>query len=375
MTFIRSLHRQTIRVLVLFGMLATVVAVPGTHALASNAAAAAVHKPVPGPPPGAPPTHVVVPKARHVAADAAIPVVAVWSVSLAASCPSTLWATQGCTLTATADGDVGPSPYYIQIWNQSTNTLLASCGSGTTCAVSAVSSSAATLGFVAYIGGCCGNPPPSEAAVSNQLSLHWQSIDYVTMAGSQIDPPLGAVEGVGGSDLVDVGPTPFYIQVWDVNTKALLWQCGSGQSCGGQVSYSTAATHGYLATIATYATAFPPPNLQAQSETIWITWNTGPWQVSVDAPTHVTGSETVTATANANVLQSPYYIEIYAESADGTGGTLIGACGGGTTCSASYTPVAGRENWFVAFIASYSTTLPPVNAQAASGGIPGTMQG
>lgn len=379
MTIIRSLQQQTVRFLVLFGLLATTVAVPAAHAAASTKSAAAVpraaavHKPVPGPPPGAPPTHVVVPKQRHASNYASVPVILPWAVSLTSSCPSATWATLSCTLTATANGDVGPTPYYIQIWNQSTNTLLATCGAGTTCAVSAVSSTGAAYGFVAYVAPCCGNPPSSEQAVSNPVFIQWKTLDFVTVAGNYIDPPLGATEVVAGSLLDDVGPTPFYIQVWDVNTKTLLWQCGSGTDCYGSVSYNSATTHGYLATIATYATSFPPPNLQAQSETIWVAWCTGNWGVSVTAPMHTTGSETVTATASADVLPTPYFIQIFAETADGTNGTLIGSCASGTTCSTTYTPAVGRETWFVAFISSYSTTLPPANVQAASGGIPGTV--
>src|SRR5260370_27267266 len=60
-----------------------------------------------------------------------------WTTTITAS-PQTLWPTQNSTIVVTANGDVGPTPYYIRIYDTSTTTttLLASCGTGTTCSVS-----------------------------------------------------------------------------------------------------------------------------------------------------------------------------------------------------------------------------------------------
>jgi len=41
------------------------------------------------------------------------------------------------TVTATANMDVGPTPYFIEIFNQATGALVGRCGGGSVCSVSA----------------------------------------------------------------------------------------------------------------------------------------------------------------------------------------------------------------------------------------------
>ena len=99
-----------------------------------------------------------------------------------------------------------------------------------------------------------------------------------------------------------------------------------------------------------------------------MTWAATGWSVSLA----VVQGQGVTATAGADVGPSPYFIQIFAESDRTDDGTMFGserlaACGSGTTCVAG-TPPAGVT--LVAFVSSYGTTLPPVNAQAASVVIP-----
>ena len=55
-----------------------------------------------------------------------------FTISLAAS-TSYPYAGGTVTLTATANADVGPTPYYITIYSETTGAELAICGSGTTC--------------------------------------------------------------------------------------------------------------------------------------------------------------------------------------------------------------------------------------------------
>jgi hypothetical protein len=69
----------------------------------------------------------------------------------------------------------------------------------------------------------------------------------------------------------------------------------------------------------------------------------------------------VTATANANVGPTPYYIEIFDENT----GSRLAVCGSGTTCSLSFTPSLYGSN-LVAFISGSGATLPPPGIVASS---------
>jgi hypothetical protein len=57
-----------------------------------------------------------------------------FAISLAASSPYEPIG-QLVTLTATANTDVGPTPYYVTIYSETTGAPLGVCGSGTTCTV------------------------------------------------------------------------------------------------------------------------------------------------------------------------------------------------------------------------------------------------
>jgi hypothetical protein len=74
-----------------------------------------------------------------------------FTVSLAASAPVRT-AGQSVTLTATASADVGPTPYWISIYDLTSQTELMSCGTGTTCLVTVTADSGGTQDYQAYVG-------------------------------------------------------------------------------------------------------------------------------------------------------------------------------------------------------------------------------
>jgi hypothetical protein len=162
----------------------------------------------------------------------------------------------------------------------------------------------------------------------------------------------------------DVGPTPYYIEIFDATAGDLLAVCGVGTSCSASTTLIFAGlTHSYVAYVSAYSTAFPPPDIQSISAVSYVTWAETGWQVSLSAnPTYTNGSTTLTATANHDVGPTPYYIEIFNEN-----GTLIHECPSGSTCSVSYSPPPNKIfQHLIAFVSSYGTSLPPGNIQASS---------
>ena len=81
------------------------------------------------------------------------------------------------TLTATYSTDVGPTPYYIEIFDHTTGTLLAACGSGTVCTASVqIIQSCHTVSrtYIAYISEySTTDPPPVSVATSNLWTVQF----------------------------------------------------------------------------------------------------------------------------------------------------------------------------------------------------------
>jgi len=59
---------------------------------------------------------------------------------------------QSVTITATTNVDVGPTPYYVTIYSETTGAELAVCGFGTTCSATISQSTPGTQDFEAFVG-------------------------------------------------------------------------------------------------------------------------------------------------------------------------------------------------------------------------------
>jgi hypothetical protein len=159
----------------------------------------------------------------------------------------------------------------------------------------------------------------------------------------------------------DVGPTVYYIEIFDVDTGAQVARCGFGTTCTATVSQSIATLHRYQAFISGYGMTLPPPYIQDASNVAYLTWSPDGYSVSLPASVSCysgTGQVTATATANVDVGPTPLYIQIF-----DTIGNRLAICGYGKTCTATYG--CGLAN-LVAFVSSSDANLPPFNTHASS---------
>ncbi|MFL5349558.1 MAG: hypothetical protein ACJ8AT_32585 [Hyalangium sp.] len=333
----------------------------GASGSADPGSAVAVGKPVPVAPPvqpgvtmgsELPPKPRLSPGMRSAATT--------WTVKMSAT-SSYLWPTQYTTLTATASADVGPTPYYIRIWDGQSGTFVASCGAGTTCSASVTRPTITFTSFVALIEDSSGYLQAS----SFDYDVYWHGGELALSATNTV--AIGSSATVTATTNQDVGPSPFYVEIFDATAGTLLKSCGFGTSCSVQVSQSAASTHAYKAFLSQSSATFPPAGVQESTPLSYVTWATPGWSVSLSAPATTSPTVTVTATTNANVGPTPYYIQIYDEA-----GTRVGLCGYGTTCSVQFQPNAGNSH-LVAFVAPSSTTMPPADAQAASNTVTATV--
>jgi len=97
-----------------------------------------------------------------------------FTISLAASSPYEPIG-QPVILTATTNTDVGPTPYYITIYSETTGAEIKVCGSGATCTATVAQAGLGTQTFEAFVGDdVAGNGQPGFALVSsNQVSVVW----------------------------------------------------------------------------------------------------------------------------------------------------------------------------------------------------------
>lgn len=200
-----------------------------------------------------------------------------FSVSLTTS-PAALVPGRISTVTAAANGDVGPTPYYIEIYDQSSGALVALCGAGYSCSTAVYSGEANYHQYVATVADYAttyypGYSPPGMIAQSGSTSVTWFSVFLQVTTPS---PALGASTTLTAVANGDVGPTPYYLAIYDYTAKADVAICGTGSSCSTTVSSSTPYATRYLATVAGYSTSYSPPSAIAISGATQVAWGPFP---------------------------------------------------------------------------------------------------
>ena len=223
-----------------------------------------------------------------------------WTVSLAAS-NSTPAGGSPVTLTATANQDVGPTPYYIVI-ETSAGQVLANCGSGTTCSATVTNPGGTTASYVAKVSGSDGASPVQ--ATSSTVTVTWGGASSsgwtVSLAASNTSPSGGSSVTLSATANQDVGPTPYYIVI-ETSTGQVLANCGSGTTCSATVTNPGGTTASYVAKVSGSDGASP---VEATSSTVTVAWggaSSSGWTVSLAASnTSPSGGSPVTLSATAN---------------------------------------------------------------------------
>jgi hypothetical protein len=326
-----------------------------------STAGSGTHKPAYKPVPATAPHATVVPKphgSRQVR-----PLLA-FTINLTAS-STNLWPTQVSTLTATTNQDVGPTPFWISIYNDDADTgvgtLLATCGSGTSCTAQVTAPLPALHFYVAYVL-TSSSPPTGIQASSGRLSVNWIRV-VLTLVHTLVTMPPGGTTTLTVTDGgIDVGPSPFYLEIYDLESNTLVGNaCGFGTSCAVNVSNNVPGSHRFVAVLGNLSATYPPASLQASSNLLVVTWTSSSWIATLSFIYVGNNGALLTASVNQDVWPTPYYIEIF----DMDTQTFVGGCGAGTTCSvtASLTP---GVNTFQAFVSGLGTGLLPPTIQASS---------
>jgi hypothetical protein len=310
----------------------------------------------------------VVGKNRSPAGSAERPLAAPgWQLTVSAS-QTTLWPTQYSTLRASVGTDVGPTPYNILVFdtgstpNGTSGRLVASCGTGTVCTVS-VTQPRPTFEYYETLIATYGTTyPPADIQARATTRVGWAT-NPLTLHPTSPTAAVGQTAIIGAVADTDVGPTPFYLSVYDATTGQRVANCGSGRVCNAFVSVSEATTHRYVAYWGPTAANFPPTGFLSRSPSAWQTWSTSGIRVSMaqdDTVYH--------AFVDRDLGPTPYYLQIYSftDGVDGANptGTRLSVCGTGTSCQATLARTNENVN-VVAFVSSIGNFVP-ANIQASS---------
>ncbi len=294
----------------------------------------------------------------------ATPSVPSWTLSasvipqrlLLTSNTSSLQPGQAAILTATASASMTGSRSAIEIFDQTTGTLVGACMQASQCAVAYAAQSGLHT-FGAYITPPSVTQPANNAVASNSAAVAWFSVTLAASAASIVGP--GKAVTFTATAPADVGSMGYQLGLYDQVSGSRLTYCSRGTTCTTTMTKAQAGTRSIVAYVAGPAETLPPPAIQAQSAALTETW----MGVTLDAGGMVPqldGTVVMRATANIDVTATPWSIGIY----DQQGDLVADACKSGAFCSATVKlkPVSGEALPF--FTAVIGAARQPLDESA-----------
>ncbi|HYW25538.1 MAG TPA: hypothetical protein VE953_15320 [Terriglobales bacterium] len=170
------------------------------------------------------------------------------------------------TVTSTTSFNVGPTPWWTQIYDLSTGARVVACPTGTICSGTVNSSSPASSNsaiphfgrFVAYVGSLSNSPPPANnQGASSEVDVAWNAIDIHLSGVATNVTTTQYTFTVTATTAVDVGPTPYYTEIFNINTGALVGVCGRGTSCTATTTLAVGPTIEFQGFVTNYSGSVP----------------------------------------------------------------------------------------------------------------------
>jgi hypothetical protein len=249
---------------------------------------------------------------------------------------------QSAVLTATASLTMTGTRSAIEIFDQTTGTLVGACVQASQCLVAYAARSGAHT-FAAYVTPPVANQPTENVVTSNPVTVSWFGVALAAASASMVGP--GKPVTITATTTADVSNSGYELGLYDQTSGTRLTYCSHGTTCSTTLTKAQAGSRSIVAFIAGASETSPPPAIQAQSLPITTTW----LGVTLDAnTTYPLRGNTVfmRATANVNVANTPWSIGIYDEN----GELVADACKTGSSCTARVVLPAGSAPWFTAVI-------------------------
>ena len=263
---------------------------------------------------------------------------------------------QSVLLTATSGSTMTGTPYALEIFDQTTSTLVGACMQASQCVVSYAAKSGIHT-FAAFITTpTVKEPASSTMASSRPLNVAWLGLTLATASASIVGP--GKSVTFTATATADVSRAGYLLGLYDQTTGSRLTYCSQGSTCSTTLTKSASGRRAIVAYLAGASISLPPPAIQAQSAPIAATW----LGVSLSANTiypHGGSSVYMKATANADLTNTPWSIGIF----DAAGNLVSNSCKSGGSCTARVQLTAGPLPWFTAVIGA---PQPVVDGSTAS---------
>lgn len=267
---------------------------------------------------------------------------------------TTLSAGSSTLLTATATDTISGTDLAIEIFDQTSGTLVAACGTMSQCEVN-YTAQGGTHTFIAFLTPPTADMPGAANAItSNPVTVGW--LDTAISASEVLAPP-GERVTVTATSTLDVQPGGRWLEIYDLSTHSVLTYCTRGSECVTSILAPPGSTHELVA----HVTGSP----ESVSTPIQVSW----LKVTLAATTltqSTTGMVYLQAVVNADLTNSPWMVGIYDSHSH-----LVGqVCNTGSSCSASTSAAGAASMTYTAAITPAPADLPsPVGRLQGRSGI------
>jgi hypothetical protein len=221
-------------------------------------------------------------------------------------------------LTATASSSVAGTGLVIEIFDHTSQQLVAACAQGSQCSVSYVAAAGGAHDFVAFATPATSQIPGSDTALaSNHVAVGWLD-SGITASRTLVGP--GQAVTLTATSTMDVRSTGRWLEIYDLTTNTRLTYCSRGSVCATTMKTATGGVHEIVGYVNGKPEAVSPP--------VYVTWLAVSLSATSIGPA-TGGTVSLKAVTNADLTNTPWVVGIYDEK-----GRLVDhACKAGTTCA------------------------------------------
>jgi len=233
---------------------------------------------------------------------------------------------------------VSGTPWAVEIFDQTTGAQVGACAQAGTCQV-AFAAGAGTHTFIAYLAVPSSAIPVDGIRLqSKTLNVEWLGVTLAASNPSVVGPGNDVTFTATASD--EVKKIGYQTELFDTTTGQRLTYCSQGTTCTTSLVQAGPGTHSVVANLILVPKSFGLQPVLEKSAPVSATWLG--IVLTASAYSLQGGTTAVSATANADLTNTPWAIFIYRSPGQLIGGPCVTA-----TCRASVAlPAAGTPSFF-----------------------------